>query len=113
MKFFSMTKIVIKNLFSKPATVKFPFGPAPEPYAGTRGKINIDISACIFCGICQKKCPTQAINVVKADKKWSINRLRCITCNACVDVCPKKCLVMGNKYTTPGALKIDEIFQVK
>ena len=62
--------------------------------------VSIEIDKCIFCGICQKRCPTDAIVVNTASKAWLINRLRCIACSACVDACPKKCLAMENMYST-------------
>lgn len=100
MSFFSMKKTVIGSLFKKPATARYPFAPR-DYHKNTRGKISIDISQCIFCGMCQRKCPTAAILVTKSDKHWEIDRLRCIACGYCVEVCPKKCLKMENKYSLP------------
>ena len=100
MSFFSLAKTVLKSLFSKPATGRYPF--APKEYVkGSRGKIEIDIKRCIFCGMCQRKCPTAALAVAKSDKTWEIDRLRCVICGYCVDVCPVKCLRMENTYTPP------------
>jgi ech hydrogenase subunit F len=109
MHFFVMLKTLGKNLFSKPATVKFPFAPR-EFTPGSRGKVLIDTSTCIFCGLCQRKCPTAAINVVRTEKKWSIKRMQCISCSNCVDSCPKDSLKLDNKYTTPGLKKLEETF---
>ena len=92
-----MADKVLHNLFSKPSTRMYPFK-IRDFYKNTRGKIAIDIKLCIFCGICQKKCPTGAIEVNREAKKWEINRLRCITCSACVEACPKKCLFSENQY---------------
>ena len=102
MHFFTILKTLIKSLLRKPATVKFPFGPR-EYCDGARGKIAIIIGQCIFCGICQRKCPTGAIVVERTRKNWTIDRLRCIACNACVEACPKKCLNMDKNYSTPCA----------
>ncbi len=107
MKFFVITKTLLKSLFSKPATVKYPFGPR-EYFKGTRGKITVQIDQCIFCGICQRKCPTHALSVDKAVKKWTIRRGQCIVCGACVEVCPKKCLTMDNQYSDPVLLIKEE-----
>jgi len=93
-----MTKTVLKNLFRRPATERYPF--VPKQYApGTRGKVLIDISKCIFCGICQRRCPTAAITVSKEKKSWEIDRMRCISCNSCVELCPKKCLALDVNYS--------------
>lgn len=98
MPFFTMTKTVLKSLFKKPATRRYPFAPRTYP-ARSRGSIAIDISACIFCGMCSRKCPTAALTVDAKQKSWEIDRLRCITCGYCVDVCPEKCLRMHSAYT--------------
>jgi ech hydrogenase subunit F len=104
-----MLKTLVKNLASKPATVKFPFAPA-QFKERTRGQVLIDTSTCIYCGLCQRKCPTAAITVVRAEKKWSIKRMQCITCGNCVDACSKDSLKLDNKYTTPGVKRLEETF---
>jgi ech hydrogenase subunit F len=71
----------------------------PRVYsAATRGKIENEIEKCIFCLLCQKNCPTDAIWVSKEKKEWQIDSLKCCTCRRCVEVCPKKCLLMRNVY---------------
>jgi formate hydrogenlyase subunit 6/NADH:ubiquinone oxidoreductase subunit I len=98
MSLLGMTKTVLKNLFTRPATERYPYV-AKEYLTGARGKVDIEIEKCIFCGICQRKCPTAAIAVTKDPKVWTIDRLRCVSCNACVEVCPKKCLALNVKYS--------------
>jgi len=110
MSFFGMTKTIIKNLLRRPYTVKYPFGPRRAYYANTRGSVRIRIKECIFCGLCQKKCPTGAISVSRDEKTWKIDRMRCITCGYCVEVCPKKCLGMENDYTPPSPEKKEDIY---
>jgi len=92
-----MTKTVTKNLLSGPATLMYPkrkrrFTPI------TRGRVEVNINECIFCGMCSRRCPTYAITVTKDCKEWQIDRLKCCTCNLCVEICPKKCLSMENQY---------------
>ena len=129
MSVFSMTRIVLRNLFTRPATRMYPWpgkaegrgamdgGRAPgrerEPHRApaSRGHIEIDIEVCIFCGACAKRCPTDAIIVTKAQKEWNIDRLRCCACNACVEVCPVKCLSMDNRYTAPTVTRDKDIFR--
>lgn len=88
---------VTKNLLTRPATLMYPFKPG-KVFPGTRGQIAIKIEDCIFCGICQKKCPSDAITVTKDTRTWAIERLNCVNCNYCVEVCPKKCLRMEPRY---------------
>lgn len=49
----------------------------------SRGFFTTDFDNCIFCGRCQKYCPTTAINVV-LDRDEGI----CSGCRICADVCP-------------------------
>jgi len=108
--FFHLAKIALKSLFSKPATRRYPFE-VREAYKHTRGQIAIEINQCIYCGICQRKCPTAALAVDRQAKSWTIDRLRCISCRACVGVCPKSCLTMKNSYTKPSLNRRKETFK--
>jgi formate hydrogenlyase subunit 6/NADH:ubiquinone oxidoreductase subunit I len=101
MSVLSMTKTLFKSLLHGPYTEKYPIE-KKDPFERTRGKVEINIVECIYCGICQKRCPTAAINVEKDKTKWSIQRLQCIQCGYCVEGCPKKCLSMDNHYTAPS-----------
>ena len=112
MAFLSITGLVLKSLFSKPATRRYPFVKR-VPFEKTRGALEIDISLCIFCGICKKRCPSKALDVIKEDKIWEIERLRCISCGYCVECCPKKCLKMNNNYTAPVTKRGTEVFRQK
>lgn len=103
------SKVVLKNLISKPATRMYPIKKRAS-FERTRGHIDIEIDKCIFCGICVKKCPTHAINVEKSQKLWAIERLRCIQCGSCVENCPKKCLSMKNEYTAPSTGSVKDEF---
>jgi ech hydrogenase subunit F len=110
MRSFGMTKTVIKNLLGGPATLMYPTRKrAYTPI--TRGRINIDINRCIFCGLCGRRCPTYAITVTKDSKRWQIDRLRCCMCNLCVEVCPVKCLATGNEYPPPVLERAAAVYQ--
>ena len=112
MSVFGMTRITLKNLFTRPATRLYPTR-QKEAWRTprSRGSIAIDIERCSFCGACAKRCPTDAIIVTKPQKEWNIDRLRCCTCNACVEVCPVKCLSMDNRYTPPTVTRDKDIFR--
>ena len=109
MTIMNFTGRVLKNLFSRPATTKYPLKPK-QYFARTRGHIRIDIDECIFCRMCEKRCPVRVIRVDRADKSWQIERFGCIQCGECVSVCPKHCLYMENKYATPGPRKRTDRF---
>jgi ech hydrogenase subunit F len=105
---FKITKTVVKSIFKKAATRRYPKEIRP-PFPGTRGQIINHIDLCIFCGICDKKCPTMAIKVTKEPKHWEINHLKCIQCRNCVELCPKKCLEQLGQSAPPVAKKEDAI----
>lgn len=107
----NFTGTELKNLFSKPATVKYPFAPR-EYKERTRGHVENDMDACVLCGLCQIKCPTHAITVDKQKQTWAIKPFSCIQCRACVDNCPKKSLSMANTYQEPGDMKITKTFNL-
>jgi len=106
---FKLGKMVMRSLFKKPATLMYPVIPR-EWQERTRGHIENQINECIFCGICQRKCPTNAIVVDKNKRSWEIARMQCIQCSCCVEVCPKKCLTNENTYTTPSTEKIVDTY---
>jgi formate hydrogenlyase subunit 6/NADH:ubiquinone oxidoreductase subunit I len=101
MSVLSITKTLFKSIFHGPYTEQYPLK-KKETFERTRGKIDNNISECIFCSLCEKRCPTGAIKVDKANSKWSIQRLQCIQCSYCTEVCPKKCLSMNNQYSEPS-----------
>jgi len=103
-KMFGMVKNVLNNLFSKPATRLYPKEKRPF-FKGTRGSLEIEIDKCIFCGICQRKCPANAIVVDRNAKMWQLNQYKCVLCNVCVESCPKKCLISKEQFNAPTTYK--------
>ena len=104
MSFANFTKIELKNLFKKPATEKYPDGPATYKEV-TRGHVVNDMDVCVLCGLCQMRCPTGAITIDKKKQTWSIRPFSCIQCRCCVENCPKKSLSMAKEYTEPDVAK--------
>ena len=56
------------------------------------GKLACDVDNCVFCGLCMRNCPEQAITVDRATKTWSVNHDECVKCGLCIEKCPKKVL---------------------
>jgi len=50
------------------------------------GEIVTDISACMACGVCVKKCPTQALKLEKDEIR--VDNDKCILCGQCDVLCP-------------------------
>jgi formate hydrogenlyase subunit 6/NADH:ubiquinone oxidoreductase subunit I len=86
----------LKNLFSRPATRLYPAEARPRP-EGARGKLELELETCVFCGVCVRKCPCGAIVVSREEKRFDLEPLRCISCGACVDACTKHSLALGSE----------------
>lgn len=97
MPYFSMTKLALKWAFKKPVTRQYPFEPR-RIISKSRGQLVFVKELCTYCTVCAKKCPTRALAVNRAGKKWTIDRLLCISCGYCVDLCPKKCLELSTSH---------------
>ena len=83
----------VRNLFSRPVTRRYPAEVRARP-PGARGRVSMDISACVFCGLCARRCPCEAIVVSKTEKTVAFEHLRCISCGSCVDACNKDSLAL-------------------
>lgn len=99
---FRLIKNVFQNLGRRPATRKYPFV-TREAVEGSRGRLEIDINACVFCGLCVRKCPANALAVSRDPKSWTLDPYRCIVCGSCVEACPKKCLSMNKQHLNVNA----------
>lgn len=79
----------IKCIFTKPATVKYPFGEA-EIHPRYRGKPEFQ-DECLGCEACKEVCPSGAIEIIDdiEKKKRRIIRYfdRCLTCGECERIC--------------------------
>ncbi len=111
MSLMNFAKTELRNLFKKPATEKYPDGPATYKDA-TRGHIENNMDACVLCAVCQMRCPTGAITVDRKRQTWSIRPFSCIQCRRCVDNCPKKSLSMAKEYTRPDMEKSQLDFEL-
>lgn len=56
------------------------------------GKVTLKASDCVYCGLCARNCPENAITVDRAAKTWTLNEEECVKCGRCIEKCPKKAL---------------------
>jgi formate hydrogenlyase subunit 6/NADH:ubiquinone oxidoreductase subunit I len=91
---------LLKNLVSRPMTVRFPHESIPIPQ-GYRGEHVYDATECISCALCAKICPNRAIEMVQAPEELRekyakeyprIDLGKCCFCALCQDICPKGCI---------------------
>jgi len=116
---FEAAKTILKQLFLKPATNKFPakyappstiqfldkvtkgelkmIPPIPVP-PGFRGKVAFYKDKCTGCKLCVRICPTQAIEFLPEEKKVKVFISRCYFCSQCVEICPVDALAMTDEF---------------
>ena len=99
-----MLKVILKNLFNKPATRLYP-QTQRETFERSRGRIYFEEDNCIYCSICARKCPADAITVDRATSTWKLDAFRCIICGECVTACPKKTIAMNNQRRQSAPVK--------
>ncbi len=101
--------LILRNLFSKPATIEYPKKETIiEPDA--RGRHYADLNRCIGCSLCSIECPADAIKMTPIPPEYEapkrnprkiypvINYLRCVYCYRCITVCPTNAYVSTNEY---------------
>lgn len=104
MSLLTFAKTVLGSMVKKPVTVCYPLEEQPRPER-LRGHIEIDMSTCILCGMCGKRCPAAAIEVDRKGGTWSINPYSCVACGECVSACPKKSLSMSSEKSAVATRK--------
>jgi len=95
-----MIREVLRSAVRPPVTIRYPFVKAQVPKK-FRGRLSFNPGSCIGCKICERDCPSAAINIKKiADKKFEcdVDLARCIYCGQCVDSCPKKSLATTENF---------------
>ena len=101
MAFFKMTPTAVKSAFRKPFTRLYPFQVRPD-IPKTRGQVDLRVEDCTFCTLCQKKCPTGAIQMDRKTRVFTLDRFKCIVCGACETACiAKHCIVLKDHYAPP------------
>ena len=111
----AMERELLKNAFSKPATVPYPFQKRVIP-SGGRGKHAYDEQKCTGCGICSRICPAFAIEMKGLGPKCEgikVNLNACIFCQQCEDNCPTGALVLTGEYELAVINKSDGTLDFK
>ncbi|MBE9471660.1 MAG: 4Fe-4S binding protein [Chloroflexi bacterium] len=113
-----------RTLFTRPITVRYPFGPLElPPYF--RGKVIIEPTLCTGCGACVRDCPAFALELER--KSDALNKAeglvlskaegskgheefrlihyhdRCAYCGQCQDVCRQGAIRLTSEYVPAAA----------
>jgi ech hydrogenase subunit F len=107
-----MLPTVMKNLFSRPATRRYPFLDMREPFPEARGRLLFDANKCDLCGDCTRVCPADAISVDTGGQELHYDPFKCIYCATCVQTCLQRAISMDNHYTPPRYQKAEETYKV-
>ncbi len=107
-----MLPTIIKNLFSRPATRRYPYKDIREPFLGYRGRIHLDPRKCDLSRDCARVCPSGAIEVSPEDRQWTYHPFRCVYCGACMQICPQRAITQDKFYAKPATTKEIETINV-
>jgi formate hydrogenlyase subunit 6/NADH:ubiquinone oxidoreductase subunit I len=92
---------VLGSLFSKPATIKYPYAPFKMPDK-FRGPPSWDSDRCVGCKLCQRDCPSQAIVISKSPYEKRYNQTvdlgKCVYCGQCAETCPRKVITITPEF---------------
>ncbi len=62
---------------------------------------------CNRCGLCEKQCPTGAIDLTRKDP---VDKNRCITCMHCVSICPQQAVKLNPLLVKVAAFTMKKVF---
>ena len=68
-----------------------------EIFGPRKGKIVTDVDACMACGVCVKKCPTDALRLEKDEVV--VDSDKCILCGECDIICPVNAIKLKTEST--------------
>nr|WP_281070609.1 4Fe-4S dicluster domain-containing protein [Methanopyrus kandleri] len=62
--------------------------------------VEVDEDRCVYCGVCMRTCPVDAIQVTKPYQGHiEIDDEECVGCGLCVEICPCNALEFGRDGT--------------
>jgi formate hydrogenlyase subunit 6/NADH:ubiquinone oxidoreductase subunit I len=86
-------------IFKKPFTREYPAVKIEVP-EGYRGRHTFDPEKCISCGLCERDCPSKAIELVEVSGKRlpTFYLDRCIFCYQCTESCPREAIKLSTNF---------------
>ena len=97
-------------LFKKPVTQEYPFVKVQAP-EGYRGRHVFYPEKCISCGLCERDCPSKAIELVEVSGKRMPHFYldRCIFCYQCAEGCPRVAIKLSANFEMSTTEKGDMV----
>ena len=95
----SLIKDMGSCIFKSPFTCEYPVVNV-EVCEGFRGRHTFDPEKCISCGLCERDCPSKAIELVEESGKRmpEFHLDRCIFCYQCVESCPREAIKLSENF---------------
>lgn len=95
-RFPALIKDMGSCIFKKPVTQQYPAVKAHVP-EGYRGRHTFDREKCISCGLCERDCPANAIELIEVSGKRMPHFYldRCIFCYLCAEGCPREAIKLS------------------
>lgn len=86
-------------LFKKPVTEQYPFVKVQAP-EGYRGRHVFYPEKCISCGLCERDCPSKAIELIEVSGRRMPHFYldRCIFCYLCSEGCPRNAIELSTDF---------------
>jgi formate hydrogenlyase subunit 6 len=86
-------------LFKKPFTRQYPAVKVEVP-EGYRGRHIFYPEKCISCGLCERDCPANAIELIEVSGKRMPHFYldRCIFCYQCAEACPRDAIKFSANF---------------
>ncbi|QGG48148.1 NuoI/complex I 23 kDa subunit family protein [Heliorestis convoluta] len=102
--------VTLREMFRKNVTEEYP---EVQPDLGERfrgGRLELNVSKCIACGLCMTNCPNGSIKLTTVKDENNKRQLNtyvhntglCLFCNLCIEACPPKCIEWSKEFAYSG-----------
>lgn len=98
-RFPALIKDMGSCIFKKPFTREYPAVKVEVP-EGYRGRHIFYPEKCISCGLCERDCPANAIELIEVSGKRMPHFYldRCIFCYQCAESCPRDAIKLSTNF---------------